>query len=99
MIYKGDAGYCVVFWRWGLHDNVESSMISDTVVDRFGELVVIPVEWERGWRVVGIERGVRAYVVGHEVHRRCFMKKGSLVSRTALSWRGMKRRGLTEIRG
>lgn len=51
-------------------------MISDTAADHFGELIVFPVEWERGWRAVRIERSVRAYVVGHKFHRRCCMKKG-----------------------
>jgi len=81
---------CSISGDGGLHNKVKSSMISDIVVDRFGKPIVVPIERERGRRTVRIERSVRTYVVGHEFHRRCCMRKGeSRFGWSAVSWRAV----------
>ena len=55
--------------RVGLHDKVEPTTLAN-IPYRFGELLVVPVERKRHRGAVRIKRGVGAYVVRHEFHRR-----------------------------
>lgn len=59
--------------RVGLHDKVEPITVTTptNIPYHFGELPVVPVEGKRHRGTVGIKRGVGAYVVRHEFHRRC----------------------------
>jgi hypothetical protein len=53
----------------GLHDKVEPTTLAN-IPYRFGKLLVVPVERKRHWGTVRIKRGIGAYVVRHEFHRR-----------------------------